>query len=163
MREAAVLVLLWGDPIRVLVVRKSCRIESYWSCDIALPGGHIKLGEDPIRAALREAWEEAWIHPSMVKVQEILAPEKTMTGNRLIHPVIATPKGPLCPRPASEEVDAVLWIPLSIVGNKPREIRHPRRGIIVEGYRLARGVLWGATLRILRRLYLMHSSKTDEP
>lgn len=156
MREAAVLALIWGTPERILVVRKSCSLDSYWSCDIALPGGHLKEGEDPVQAALREAWEEAWIHSSMIEVRGVLSPEKTLSGNRLIHPVIAEPKGPICPKPASREVDAVFWIPLSIIEDMPVEIKHPRRGIIVKGYRLAGGVLWGATLRIIKRINLIY-------
>lgn len=163
MRIAAVLALLWGNPPRILVVRKSCRLESYWSCDIALPGGHVERGESLVEAALREAWEEAWIHPSMVEVEGLLPPEKTLVGGRLIYPVLARPKGPLCPKPASSEVDAVLWIPLSIAGTPTVKVKHPKRGLTVEGYRLAGGVLWGATLRILRRLYSLQASKTVDP
>ncbi|MCE4601299.1 MAG: CoA pyrophosphatase [Desulfurococcales archaeon] len=153
MREAAVLVLLWGNPPRVLLVRKNCRAESYWSCDIALPGGHIEDGESVEETALREAWEEAWIHPRYVGVVGRLEPEKTLRGDVLIHPVLAVPRGPLCPMPASDEIDAVFLQPLSILARGEEEIRHPKRGVVVTGYRVAGGVLWGATLRILKRLY----------
>jgi 8-oxo-dGTP pyrophosphatase MutT (NUDIX family) len=156
-KEAAVLVLLWGTPVRVLLERKNCERESYWTCDIALPGGHIESGESIEKTALREAWEEAWIFPEFVHVIGRLEPETTLRGNRIIHPVLAVPRGPLCPRPASEEVDAVFLQPLSIVEKEAEEIVHPRRGIVVTGYRIAGGVLWGATLRILRKLYaLLH-------
>ena len=153
-KEAAVLILLWGTPPRVLLVRKNCNLDGYWACDIALPGGHIREGESIEDTALREAWEEAWIFPRYVEIRAKLKPEKTLSGDRLIHPVVGLPKGPLCPRPASEEVDAVFLHPLSILEKRPERVLHPKRGIMVEGYEVAGGVLWGATLRILRRLQL---------
>ena len=152
-REAAVLVLRWGQPERVLVERKNCGLDTYWSCDIALPGGGIRRGESIVEAALREAWEEAWVHPGMVKVEGVMEPEMTLRGDNRIHPVLARPRGPLCPMPASSEVDRVFWLDTRLLREEARRVPHPRRGIIVEGYMVAGGVLWGATLRILRRLY----------
>ncbi|MCE4612564.1 MAG: NUDIX hydrolase, partial [Desulfurococcales archaeon] len=55
--DSAVLALLWGSPVRVLLVRKSCRGGGYWACDAALPGGSIEGGEGVVEAALREAWD----------------------------------------------------------------------------------------------------------
>jgi len=153
LREAGVLALLWGDPVRVLVVRKSCSGGGYWACDIALPGGGVKPGEDPVSAALREAWEEAWVHPATVKVLGVLEPEYTRLGTHMVYPVLARPRGPLCPRPVSGEVDAVFWLPLGLLDKPPSGIDHPARGFRVEGYRVGGGVLWGATLRILSRIY----------
>ncbi len=150
--EAAVLALLWGRPRRVLLVRKSCRLPSYWSCDIALPGGHIRRSEDPVSAALREAWEEACVHPGMVRVWGVVGIEYTRVRRIPVWIVAGEPRGPLCPRPCSEEVDAVFWAPLRLAAMPTGRVEHPARGLTVEGYRLAGGVLWGATLRILRRL-----------
>ncbi len=151
--DAAVLVLLWGEPPRVLLVRKNCSVGSYWSCDAALPGGRMREGETPEEAALREAWEEAWVHPAMVRVTGFLPVSRTRLRNITVVPVLAEPRGPLCPRPNSLEVDQVFWLPLSIVERRPEEIVHPARGIRVKGYRLVGGaVLWGVTYRILRTL-----------
>ncbi len=152
-REAAVLVLRWGSPERVLVERKNCSLDNYWSCDIALPGGGIRSGESIVEAALREAWEEAWIHPGAVDVEGVLDPEPTLRGDNIIYPVLARLAGPVCPMPVSGEVDRVFWLDTRILLREPVRVPHPRRGFMVEGYRIAGGVLWGATLRILRRIY----------
>ncbi len=154
--DASTLVLLWGRPIRVLLVRKSCKRRSYWSCDAALPGGHLERNESPIDAALRESWEEAWIHPSMVNILGVMEVETTRIGKIRVLPVIGIVKGPLCYRPNSDEVDQVFWIPLEILEKPTNVLFHPRRKIAVEGYVLNNGaILWGATLRILRRLYTL--------
>ncbi len=151
--EAAVLVLVWGRPPRVLLVRKSCSRGGRWACDVALPGGRVEAGESPVDAALREAWEEACVPGGIVRVVGVMEREYTRVGRIPITPVIAVPRGPLCPRPCSGEVDAVFWAPLGIVGEPPGRVVHPARRVVVEGYRVAGGVLWGATLRILRRLH----------
>jgi 8-oxo-dGTP pyrophosphatase MutT (NUDIX family) len=151
--DSAVLVLLWGAPLRVLIVRKSCAVESPWACDAALPGGRIEEGEGPIEAALREAWEEAWIPPRYVKVLGVLEPEPTRSGSRLIAPVVGGLSGPAEHRPMPPEIDFAGWIPLRMLSEPPSPVHHPKRGVVV-GYMLPGGtVLWGATLRILSRLY----------
>jgi 8-oxo-dGTP pyrophosphatase MutT (NUDIX family) len=152
--DSAVLTLVWGDPVRVLVVRKSCSVDSYWACDVALPGGSIEVGEDPVATALREAWEESYVHPSMVEVLGVIGVESAAKGLRRVAVVLARPKGPIDPRPSSSEVDFVGWINLDHVLGEPREVRHPRRGVVL-GFELPGGlVLWGFTMRVLRRTAL---------
>ena len=150
-RRAAVLVLVWGEPPRVLLVRKSCSMEGPWRCHAAFPGGHVRPGESPVRAALREAWEEAWVYPRAVRVVGVLPEETTRIGGIRVVPVLAVPSGPLCTLPRSGEVDQVFWLGLDILEAPLGRIKI--NGRIVEGYRLRGGaVLWGLTLRVLRRL-----------
>ena len=151
--NASVLVLLWGDPPRVLLVRKSCSRPSYWRCHAAFPGGHLEPGEDPVDAALREAWEEAWIYPGSVRVQGFLPLARTRIGGIFVLPVLAEPRGPLCYRPNSEEVDQVFWLPLSMLDREEVMVRVPGLERRVRGYLLPGGaVLWGLTLRIMKVL-----------
>ncbi|MEB3845348.1 MAG: NUDIX domain-containing protein [Desulfurococcales archaeon] len=152
--ETSVMALVWGEPVRVLLARKSCMLDSYWACDAVLPGGHVKGGESIVDAALREAWEEAWVHPSTVRVLGGLPVETTRIGGIRIAPIVAVVNGPVCARPVGGEIDRVFWEPVSIVYSSERgPTRHPRRNIIVDGVRLRSGaVLWGATLRILESL-----------
>ena len=162
--DSAVLVLLLGDPVRVLVVRKSCEVPGYWSCDIALPGGSMLPGETPVDAALREAWEEVMVHPSSVRVKAALSPMEAGRGLRLVVPVVGVPKGPIDPRPSGGEVDFAAFIPLSLVAGEAEEVEHPRRGV-VRGRSIGRGlVIWGFTYRVLRRVHgLIHQGMTVDP
>ena len=145
--DGSVLALIWNR--RVLLVRKKCPSNSPWACDVALPGGRIKPGESIVDAALREAWEEAYIRPSLVKVDGILGVFKTMSGGVRVHVVLGRQRGPLDPRPWDREVDAVFWIHLDMIGS-PSPVTHPVRGIVY-GILLPGGlVLWGVTYRILK-------------
>ncbi|MEM0365738.1 MAG: NUDIX domain-containing protein [Acidilobaceae archaeon] len=150
--DSAVLALIWGEEPRVLITRKSCSIPSFWSCDVALPGGSIESGEDPIDTALREAWEEAYVHPSMVYVIGDLGVESAARGYRRALIILGVPRGPIDPRPVSLEVDFVGWLPLSYVSSTPYEVEHPRRGTVI-GLKLPGDlILWGFTLRVLKKL-----------
>ncbi len=150
--DSAVLALVWGEPVRVLVVRKSCSESSFWACDVALPGGSLEPGEDPVATALREAWEEAGVHPSSVSVLGDLGVEAAARGLRRVMIVVGRPRGPLDPRPLSSEVDFVGWLDLRYALGDVITVSHPRRGF-VEGVLIPGGmVLWGFTLRVLRKL-----------
>ena len=150
--DAAVLVLLWGRPPRVLMERKSCTLPGRFSCDVAFPGGRIAEGETPAETALREAWEEAWIPPRSVKVVESLGLFTTRS-----EPVICTEAllgrvaGPVDPMPRDPEVDAVFWIDLHRLP-QPSTVVHRRRGA-VRGIAISDDlILWGMTLRIVEAL-----------
>ncbi|MEB3851638.1 MAG: NUDIX domain-containing protein [Desulfurococcales archaeon] len=138
----------------MLLARKSCTLGGPWACDAALPGGRLRPGESCVEAALREAWEEAWVHPAMVRVVGVGPLHSTSRGGVLVRPVVAVASGPLCPVPRQGEIDRVFWAPLwEVAGSRPAATRHPR-GFTVEGVRLRDGTLvWGLTLRILRWLY----------
>ncbi|MEB3788027.1 MAG: NUDIX domain-containing protein [Desulfurococcales archaeon] len=149
--KASVLALIAGSPPRVLVVRKNCRLESPWRCDVALPGGRVKGGEGLIEAALREAWEEAFIHPCLVSPIAVTGPFPTMNGLAVVYAVVARPRGPLDPMPRDREVDFAGWVRLDAVASAG-PVEHPARGVVY-GVRLPGGlVLWGVTLRILSSL-----------
>ena len=47
---------------------------------VAFPGGRIDAGEDAAAAALREAWEELGLDPSVVEPVASLDPYRTVTG-----------------------------------------------------------------------------------
>ena len=150
--DAAVLALLYGCPLRVAAILRPCRPGDPWRCDPALPGGRLRRGEDPVEAALREAWEEAGVPGGLVRVYGEAFRESTRAGRVVVSVVLASARGPLELRPGPE-ARAALWIPLSIAGEPPRLVRHQERGYVL-GVPLAPGApLWGFTLRVLRRLY----------
>ena len=157
---AAVLVLLWGEPPHVLLERKNCSVNNRFSCDIAFPGGRIKAGETPVEAALREAWEEAWIPPGMVRVIRSLGVFSTLSEPKIYtEAVLALPSGPIEARPRDPEVDAVFWVDITGLPS-PGEVYHAKRGRTVSGVRLGEGlILWGLTLRIVQRVISMLKTK----
>lgn len=150
--SAAVLILLWGSPPHVLLERKSCSLKSRFACDVALPGGLIREGETPEQAALREAWEEAWVHPSLVRLRGKLGIFNTLSEPKIYtEAIVAEPRGPIDPRPRDPEVDAVFWVNINNL-KEPGPVKHRRRGAV---YGILLGndlVLWGLTLRILEKL-----------
>ncbi len=148
---ASVLALIAGKPPRVLVVRKNCRLDSPWRCDVALPGGRVKNGEGILGAALREAWEEAYVHPGMVSPVAVTGPFPTLNGMALVYAVVAKPRGPLDPVPRDREVDFAGWIRLDSVV-RPGIVEHPARGPVYGVSLPGSLVLWGVTFRILSSL-----------
>jgi 8-oxo-dGTP pyrophosphatase MutT (NUDIX family) len=150
--SAAVLVLLWGSPRHVLLERKNCSLKSRFACDVALPGGLIRKGETPEQAALREAWEEAWVHPRLVRVHGRLGTFSTLSEPKIYtEAIVAELNGPVDPMPRDPEVDAVFWVNINNL-KEPSLVEHRRRGA-VRGVLLGNDlVLWGLTLRILEKL-----------
>ena len=164
--DASVLALVQGSPARVLVVRKKCPSPSYWACDLALPGGRVVEGESPVETALREAWEEAWIPPSLVYPVAYYCCEFTRAGRLRVAMVIARPRSYVEAVPRDEEIDATLWLPLDVLDQEEGPVGHPVRGS-VWGVPVPGGLaLWGVTLRLLKALRRIHkllgsSSRTE--
>jgi len=150
--DAAVLALLYGCPLRVAMILRPCRPGDPWRCDPALPGGRIGGGEDPVGAALREAWEEAGVPRGAVKVYGEAFRESTGGGRVSVSVVLASARWPVELRPGPE-ARAAFWELLSVAGEPARLVRHPAGGYVL-GVPLSAGApLWGFTLRVLRRLY----------
>lgn len=150
--NASILILLYGDPIRMLMVRKNCSISGRFSCDLAFPGGRIKKNENPIETALREAWEEVWVFPKYVKLVGFLNIHETISKPVIrVLPIVGFLEGPIDPMPRDPEIDQTIWIPLSMIG-PPKNVYHPVRGY-VKGVCLPGGlVVWGVSYRIIASL-----------
>ncbi len=81
------------------------------------PGGARDSHESTADAALREAHEEVGLDPGAVEVViEQVTTDHDGWGYTV---VVATPSGPLAPRAASAETDAVAWFPLGEVAGAP--------------------------------------------
>ena len=158
-RQSAVLILLFpkdGTPHFVLT-RRSNDLPHHKG-QVSLPGGARDAGESLEQTALREANEELGITVDDVAVLGRLSPYFVPPSNFCIFPFVAgLPYQPSF-RPAPQEVDAVLEVPLSDLlqpGNKRVEywpdpnFTHPRR---VPFYDLGGWVVWGATAAVLSEL-----------
>ncbi|MGC8567169.1 MAG: NUDIX hydrolase [Caldisphaera sp.] len=150
--DAAVLVLIFGDPPKTLMVRKNCNVSGRFSCDLAFPGGHKKKNENFVDAALREAWEEAWVFPKFVKIIGFMDIHETVSKPVVkVLPVLGVLKGPIETKPRDAEVDYSIWVNLDLI-NDAKLVYHPIRGY-VNGILLPGNlIIWGLSLRIINDL-----------
>ena len=88
-RPAAVLVPLFeeGGESRVVLTVRSDQLRSHRG-EVAFPGGRLEIGEDVVRAALREAIEEVALDPSLVTVIGQLTSLPTVSSNTVMTPVV---------------------------------------------------------------------------
>lgn len=154
-REAAVLLGLVERPSgwNVLLTERAAHLEHHPG-QVCLPGGRLSGLEDPVAAALREAWEEVGLAPSAVEVAGRMSPHITGTGF-LVTPVVGFIAGEFRPQPDAREVADVFEVPLDLlrapdafaVGHRERfGTRFRTYELHFEGH-----YVWGATAVMLRR------------
>jgi 8-oxo-dGTP diphosphatase len=78
----------------------------------AIPGGALDSHENPIEAAVREAYEEAGIDPRQIDVKDLYTDDH---GNWRYDTVIAHVTGDVGAHEANYESDEVRWVPVSSV------------------------------------------------
>ncbi len=158
LKPAAVLVPLLPRPDdwHVLLTRRTTTVAAHKG-QVALPGGAQEPGDrDAVATALREAFEELGIPPSIVEPIATLPPEPVISGYR-VTPVVAfiPPDVPL--RPSRAEIARVFTVPLGWLADA-RHVREERReweGVVYPVYiyePYLGEVIWGLTARILRHL-----------
>jgi 8-oxo-dGTP pyrophosphatase MutT (NUDIX family) len=156
-REAAVLVAITdgSDGAEVLLTRRSQALTSHRG-EISFPGGRVDPDETFEAAALREANEEVALDPSAVRLHGRLEPISTMATGSFIVPVLGTVDQ--CPtlRPAVDEVDRIMWVPLADLTRADtfREEVWQRDGepLPIFFFELDDETIWGATARVLHQL-----------
>lgn len=157
---SAVLILLADSPTHgpdVLITERSATMRSH-AGQAAFPGGRIDPREDgadedegPIRAALREAREEAGVDPAGVRVFGELPELYLPPSDFLVTPVLAwwrTPGSAAVTSPA--EVAAVHRVPVSELvdpANRYR-LRHPS-GYQGPAFLVDELLVWGFTAGVL--------------
>jgi 8-oxo-dGTP pyrophosphatase MutT (NUDIX family) len=122
---------------------------------IAFPGGRIDPGEEPIEAALREAWEELGIPPASVQVVGTSDLYRTCSGYE-ITPVVGVVPADLSIDPNPAEVSQWFEAPVDFVLDPANQQRktieheghtHPFVEIDWRGH-----AIWGVTGAILHNL-----------
>ena len=100
------------DPGVILTVRRE-HMRTH-AGQVAFPGGRIDPGEDSVKAALREAWEELGLDPGAAEIVGAIDPYRTVTGY-VVTPVLAVvqPDQPLSPH--EHEVADWFEAPLAFV------------------------------------------------
>jgi len=152
-----VLVALADGPegAEVLLTRRAQTLASHRG-EISFPGGRVDAGETFEVAALREAFEEVSLDPTLVEISGRLDPISTMTTGSFIVPVVGTLDARPALRPAAAEVERILWVPLEELTRTDtfrEELWHldsaPRPMFFFE---LDDETIWGATARVLHQL-----------
>lgn len=155
-KEAAVLVpLLERNGELVAVFTRRARHLPQHAGEISFPGGRLRRGESALAAALREAEEEIGLAPARVEVVGALPPTGTIVTAFRVRPYVGWVAAPPASwRPAADEVEAVLELPLRALAAGFRLQRLVRLGVPIRTptYTVGEHVVWGATARIVRAL-----------
>lgn len=152
--KAGVMILLYeGDDEACLVFIRRPSTVLHHKDQVSFPGGRIEDGEDFVRAALRETWEEIGVPIDRVRVLGGLTPLYIPPSNYCIYPVVGTAAGQLPFRPQPEEVAEIIEVPLSHLRD-PRNARRETwtiRGETTEVpfYAFGPHKIWGATAMVL--------------
>jgi 8-oxo-dGTP pyrophosphatase MutT (NUDIX family) len=105
-KVVAAAVVCMDDDGRLLVVHDTFKRE--W----VIPGGVVDAHEDPRRAAVREAWEEAGVRVAAAEVAGVFS---ASWPDRIVLLYRARPDGPVAAghRPVhAHEIDDVAWLPV---------------------------------------------------
>ncbi|MBA3577634.1 MAG: CoA pyrophosphatase [Sphingomonas sp.] len=109
---AAVLIAITDrdEPGVILTVRRE-HLRTH-AGQVAFPGGRVDAGEDPLKAALREAQEELALDPAAVTIAGALDDYRTITGY-VVTPVVGVIAPDLALEPHDEEVADWFEAPLA--------------------------------------------------
>ena len=128
----------------------------------------MEQGETAVGAALREAWEEVALQPSLVEVRGELDHLSTVVSNSYIVPVVVTVASRPELQPHAAEVDRIIWVPLAELAHADT-YREEWWGIgdlerPIHFFELEDETIWGATARMLHQLIrLAHGVDGAEP
>jgi len=148
---------------RVILTRRSSGLRTHQG-QVSFPGGRLDEGEDAVAAALREAFEEVDLDPSLVTTIGWLHPVLTMVSASYILPVLGTVEGrpELVANPG--EVERIFDVALAELADPAvfHEERWRIPGRVIAGsednsfpvwfFEVSGELIWGATARMLYEL-----------
>jgi 8-oxo-dGTP pyrophosphatase MutT (NUDIX family) len=157
MREAAALLLLYpyDDAWHVPLTVRGSQLRHHTG-QVSMPGGRIDDRESVEQAALREAYEEVGIDPSLVEVVGQLTPLPIVASRHLLHTVVGVASRRPAFLVAEHEVERLIEVPLArlqspaIIGEERNVERAADLGpMIVPYFDLGDVRVWGATAMVL--------------
>jgi 8-oxo-dGTP pyrophosphatase MutT (NUDIX family) len=148
---------------RLVLTRRSTGLRTHQG-QVSFPGGRLDEGEDAVAAALREAFEEVDLDPSLVTTVGWLHPVMTMVSASYILPVLGTVESRPQLRANPSEVERIFDVSLAELADPA--IFHEERwripGRVMAGsednsfpvwfFEVAGELIWGATARMLHEL-----------
>jgi 8-oxo-dGTP pyrophosphatase MutT (NUDIX family) len=155
--SAVLIPLLCKDgELHVLLTERTHEVRSHKG-QVCFPGGTVQRGDKTLLAtALREAWEETGLDPTVVDVVgEIDDNVVASTGYR-ITPFVGFVPYPYSFTPNAVETQEIFFVPLSVLLDPSRFYEQER--VIAEYYYHGPvcdydgHIIWGATARILKHL-----------
>jgi 8-oxo-dGTP pyrophosphatase MutT (NUDIX family) len=163
--NAGVLAALFeeGGEARLVLTRRSSGLRTHQG-QVSFPGGRLDDGEDAVDAALREAFEEVDLDPSLVTTVGWLHPVLTMVSASFILPVLGTLEGRPDLTPNPSEVERIFDVSLSELADPAvfHEERWRIPGRVIVGsddnsfpiwiFEVSGELIWGATARMLHEL-----------
>lgn len=165
-RRSAVLVLLRdGDEgAEVLLTKRSSSLRNHRG-EIAFPGGRAEPDETALQTALREAYEEVGLDPSVVIPHGELSHLETVVSDSYVIPVVgSTTVDPMVSPGGTGEVDRVLWVPLvelAAPNTFRAEFWGPTHRFPIYFFELDDETVWGATGRMLYELLTLVYAPAD--
>ncbi|MFH2202469.1 MAG: CoA pyrophosphatase [Elusimicrobiota bacterium] len=159
--EAAVSLILSplrGGGCEALFIRRAVDPKDPWSGQIGLPGGRREdCDNDLLATALRETLEEIGL--SLTREQVLGRLDDTQPKGRGLPPIVFQPfvfeiDGRAATRLSAEVAD-VFWLPLERIAasRKDATVEEKGRRLTVPAYCVKDYVIWGATQRVLARLF----------
>jgi 8-oxo-dGTP pyrophosphatase MutT (NUDIX family) len=157
-RRGAVL-MLFGEGPRgpdLVLTERAHHMRSHPG-QVSFPGGSIDSGETPRQAALREAWEEIGVDPSVVSVIGELPELWLPPSNFSVTTVLGWSRAPHRWVVSPDEVHAIWRTPIAELLDPANRIgiRHPS-GWVGPGFLIGADrdvVLWGFTAGIIDRFF----------
>jgi 8-oxo-dGTP pyrophosphatase MutT (NUDIX family) len=163
--NAGVLAALFEErgQTRLVLTRRSTGLRTHQG-QVSFPGGRLEKGENAVAAALREAFEEVDLDPSLVTTVGWLHPVLTMVSDSFILPVLATvdERPQLVASPS--EVERIFDVSLAELADPAlfHEERWRIPGRVIAGsadssfpvwfFEVSGELIWGATARMLHEL-----------
>jgi 8-oxo-dGTP pyrophosphatase MutT (NUDIX family) len=154
-RLAAVLAPIVLEPAPSLIFTVRAAALSRHAGEISFPGGLQDPGEALAETALREAYEEIGLDPSLPRLLGALPPVHTFVSGILVVPFVGTLERQPSLSVNDGEIDEVLTFDIASLANAERAVSYDRpEGGVWRGfaYELDGHTVWGATGWMLHSL-----------
>lgn len=156
-RAAAVLIIIHYTQLipHIILTKRSSNLRSHAN-EICFPGGkYIKEDKSLIETAIRETKEEIGLDIMRRDIIGALASVRTLTSKSIIIPFVTVQDKISEPNILADEIEKVIDIPLmEVLETMAPDTDHYNLSVKdVYKFTCQNEVIWGATARILKRLY----------